>query len=89
MKFGLRHIRYFIAVAEDEHFRRAAIRLGVAQPALSRAIQHLEAQLGFDLFYRANRQVSLTPAGRDFLESSKNIVSGVEHAVENAQLVVA
>ena len=87
MKFGLRHIRYFIAVAEDVHFRRAAGRLGVAQPALSRAIRHLEAELGVDLFDRTNKQVSLTAAGAEFLQSCRALVSGVEHAVDNVRLV--
>ena len=86
MKFGLRHIRYFIAVAEDEHFRRAARRLGVAQPALSRAIQHLEAELCFDLFDRSNRHVRLTLAGREFLERSKKIISAVEQDRKSTRL---
>lgn len=87
MKFGLRHIRYFIAVAEELHFRRAAERLGVAQPALSRAIQHLEQELKILLFDRSNRNVRITDAGSTFLEGCRGIMNAVERTIEDAQQV--
>lgn len=87
MKIGLRHIRYFIAVAEELHFRRAADRLSVAQPALSRAIQHLEQELQVLLFDRSNRSVRITDAGQTFLEGCRSIMNAVEHTIEDARQV--
>ena len=87
MRFGLRHIRYFIAVAEELHFRRAAEKLGVAQPALSRAIHYLERELEVRLFNRSNRSVEITSAGFTFLQGCRSVLNSVEHAVENARWV--
>ncbi|MEV8468866.1 LysR family transcriptional regulator [Fluviibacterium sp. DFM31] len=87
MNFRFRHLRYFIAVAEEQHFRRAAERLGIAQPAISRAIRDLETDLGVVLFERSNKKVEITPAGQRFLKDCKNIWRSLENAVTDVRLV--
>ncbi len=81
----LRHIRYFIAVAEYLNFRKAAQRLHIAQPPLSRQIRQLEETLGVELFARDKRRVELTKAGHAFLEEARKLIVQAGHAVEAAR----
>jgi len=78
MKIELRHIRYFEAVAQKMNFREASERLNMTQPPLSRAIQQLEDRIGTRLLERTSRNVSLTPAGKVFLEGCSAIIQQVD-----------
>jgi DNA-binding transcriptional LysR family regulator len=81
----LRHLRYFVAVAEELHFRRAAERLHVAQPAVSEQIRKLEAEVGVQLLERTQRSVALTPAGLAMLEEARRVLRQAAIAVQAAQ----
>jgi len=81
----LRHLRYFIAVAEEENIGRAANRLHISQPPLTRQIQQLEDELGVRLFRRTPKGMELTQAGELFLEEARNIRAVVEQATERTQ----
>jgi DNA-binding transcriptional LysR family regulator len=83
----LRHLRYFVAVAEELHFRRAAERLHVAQPAVSEQVRKLEQELGVDLLERTPRQVTLTEAGAAMLEESRRVLRLAERARQSARNV--
>src|SRR5215217_9452528 len=81
----LRHLRYFVAVAEELHFRRAAERLHVAQPAISEQIRKLEQELGVRLFDRTPRNVALTVAGGALLDEARHVLRHAEVARQAAQ----
>jgi DNA-binding transcriptional LysR family regulator len=81
----LRHLRYFVVVAEELNFSRAATRLHMAQPPLSVAIRQLEQELGTDLFVRTSREVRLTDAGRALLEGARRTLAEADRAVEAAR----
>jgi DNA-binding transcriptional LysR family regulator len=85
----LRHLRYFVAVAEQRHFGRAAERLHMAQPPLSQQIRQLEAELGVTLLTRTTRRVDLTPAGAAYLDHARAILAAVDEAGEVAGRIAA
>ena len=85
MDVDLRKIRYFVAVAENLHFRKAAEELHIAQPALSRSIGALERELGTQLFIRDKRSVTLTPAGRQLLDDAGPLLAAADATRQRVQ----
>ena len=85
----LRHLRYFVAVAEMENVSRAALKLHVSQPALSRQIRDLEDEIGFSLLERTAKSVRLTDAGRSFLDNARALLQNADDAVTKARAVAS
>jgi LysR family transcriptional regulator, benzoate and cis,cis-muconate-responsive activator of ben and cat genes len=80
-------LKYFLAVADELNYGRAAARLNVAQPSVTRAVQGLENELGVTLFLRDKRRVELTPAGRVFANEARSVLSGLERGARQARRV--
>lgn len=85
----VRKLRYFVAAAEEENFHRAAERVFLAQPALSRYVKQLEHELGVQLFERVKKRVRLAPAGVLFLKHAKSILSGVDAALQEMKQIAS
>ena len=83
----LRHLRYFVAVAAEENVSRAALKLHVSQPGISRQIRGLEDEIGFQLFERSAKSLKLTEAGKVFLAEARAVLLHAEDAVKKARAV--
>ena len=83
----LTHLRYFVVLAEELHFGRAAGRLHISQPPLTQQIQRLEARVGHALLHRTSRRVELTAAGRVFHEAARAVLQEAQHALDTARRV--
>jgi DNA-binding transcriptional LysR family regulator len=88
-RVSLTQLRYFVAVAEERHFTRAAKRLAVSQPPLSRSIRALEEEVGADLLRRTPRGAELTPSGAVLLSRARTILAEVEGAAAAARAAVS
>jgi len=84
----LRHLRYFVAVAEEENVSRAALKLHVSQPGVSRQIRDLEDEIGFQLFERSAKSLRLTTAGKTFLTEARAVLRHADEAVEKARAAI-
>lgn len=83
----LRHLRYYIVVAEQLHFGRASKLLNISQPPLSNQIKHLEEELGVQLLIRNNKEVRITPAGQHFLQAAKQCIANLDKEIEFTQRI--
>jgi DNA-binding transcriptional LysR family regulator len=83
----LRHLRYFVAVAEAENVSRAALKLHVSQPGISRQIRDLEDEIGFQLFERSAKSIKLTDAGKSFLTEARAVLQRADEAVKTARAI--
>lgn len=81
----LRHLKYFVAVAEELNFARAARRVHIAQPSLTKQIQQLEQELGFPLLYRTKKKVELLDTGHVFLDEAQRLLRQAENAIQSAR----
>ena len=81
----LRHLRYFVGVAETENVSRAALKLHISQPAISRQIRDLEDEIGLPLLKRAGKSVRLTEAGRMFLNEARAVLERTDEALRNVR----